>query len=561
MTRRSHIALLILVLFVSAVFRLIGLNWGVPNSQLPHYPFHPDENWSMRVMSKVNLSEGDYVFENAHREGSLLYYIVTMNALALKAIGLISNMPCCFESKYDDDYATVLIAGRFIIVLFDVFAILLVFAFLRRVVGVNAALLGALVLGIAPFEIVYAHYMRTHIPSNFMLMAVILLSLRIYETDSLRTYACLGVLCGLAGVMRYTTIVVILVPIFMTLIKHASLIVRANYGREAWWPLIGRLGLLGTFTLLGLFIGDPPLFLQFEEMKPYLLQQAKYANPDQFAQDKLLDFSYVWRYLTYLIPHGSGPVLWVFFYLSFLYLLFVRRYYKYTAPLMVTEFVYLYLMAKGYAAPIYVRASLALFPIFAILCGIATYDFFERMRRFRFVKLGAVALLISACVATMLYDVAYVKCMIRSADARMRIYDYLQSVRREGALRIGLFEDNGADYFLTMPTLALLNNSNVLFVEEENFIGNEAADIDYLVLVGYSNRHAKTKRRVKRLVESSEYYLENEFLTDLSIFGLEFDFKNSPPDMQYPLPELFLLRPSGSNDSSQQENSVAPGGG
>ena len=68
-----------------------------------------------------------------------------------------------------------------------------------------------------------------------------------------------------------------------------------------------------------------------------------------------------------MIPQGAAPFLWLLFYGSFLYVLFRKRYYRYAVPLVGTALVYLCVMAKGYASPAFVRATLPLFPIFAIL--------------------------------------------------------------------------------------------------------------------------------------------------------------------------------------------------
>jgi hypothetical protein len=542
--------LLILILLVSGGFRFLNLDWGIPSPELPHMPFHPDEPWGMGALAEANIDEWNFVLKEAHSEGTLLYYTLTLIAAIMKSLGIIEEMPCCFTTPFGEDYAAVLYAGRALNILVDLGAIFLVFLILRRIADVRAALVGALVLGIAPFEIIYSHYMRPHIVANFLLVAVVFFSLRIYENDERKSLILVGILSGLAAAVRYTTGIAVLIPGFMLLWKYVE---RGKQPRVegSWLTLSKNLALLAVSTIAGLFLGDPPLFLRFETIRPRLEDQATFAATDQFAWSNLLDLSRPWEYLSYLIPQGAAPFLWLLFYGSFLYVLFCKRYYRYAVPLIGTALVYLFVMAKGYASPAFVRASLPLFPIFATLTGIAVSDAVARAAGRRYLTAGIWTFVVFVCASTALFDAAYLRAMDREGDPRVRINDYLETSYTGEVLRIGIREEQGLDYFLIKPTLALANDGVVVFIKEPGVLSG-GMDLDYVVLSGFLS-HERVARLVEDLVESGRFELERTFQGELSFLGVEFDIAKLPHDMQYPFPELYLLRPSGSSAAGSDD--------
>ncbi len=67
------------------------------------------------------------------------------------------------------------------------------------------------------------------------------------------------------------------------------------------------------------------------------------------------------------------PVLWLP-YRAILYLLFRRRLYSLSLPILIFSFLNLYFMGKGYLGPYFARVTMLLFPGFCVLVGIVGSD-------------------------------------------------------------------------------------------------------------------------------------------------------------------------------------------
>ena len=171
-------------------------------------------------------------------------------------------------------------------------------------------------------------------------MAVIFYSLRIDENKGRYSLIVAGILSGLATAVRYSTAISVLVPSFILLSRYAAR--RSQSCSDGSTLALARsFALLAGSMVMGFFLGDPPWFLRFETIRPRLEYTASFAATDEFAWSSLLDLSRIWEYLSYLIPHGAAPFLWIVFYGSFIYVVFCRHYYRFTWPLIGTAVVYL----------------------------------------------------------------------------------------------------------------------------------------------------------------------------------------------------------------------------
>lgn len=546
------------VLIVAASLRLIGITWGVPSPDYPHHPFHPDEAWAMGVLGEADFAEGDFVFERAHKEGSLLYYLLSANALALRSVGVISAMPCCFAKDPANyrialqDYRRVLISGRVLVAAMDVAAVLMVFLIVRRLTDPSSALAASALYAILPFEVVHAHFMRTHTPANLMILLVLYVSLGIRDGDSKGRIALTGLLAGLATAMRFTTAVVILVPALMILGRAFR-----KRGPDAdpirrGLEMLAASSLLGLAALFGLFLGDSPLFLSFEEIRPHLAEQLSFAAQDEFASGKIFDLDRVGIYLSDLIPHALGIWMWLLLSSAAIYALFLRRFYPYTIPWLLMNSVYLYFMAKGYLEPIFARAALNLLPVFALIFGIAMHDAFGRLRRFRRTRRLVIALLAGVGLWTLILDGAYLRAMVGERDPRYQVRQHLFPEGQVRDLSIGLYADDSTAYFMTRPAFFPNHGGSTRFAVRSDFHAVDET-VDYVALTGYHRSYELVQKRVDELGASGRYFLDKRATSDLSFLGIPFDYRQLPADMQYSLFEIYLMRSSPAARDNQAE--------
>ncbi len=482
--------LLAAILALAAFLRLQGIDWGLPTAGVPHAPYHPDETWAMSVLRQLDPGHFGLNPVDAHREGTLAYYLWMFAALGLRAVGAISSpLPTIVE--YGVEYRRVLLAGRVVTAMLDLGSIALLFLGLRKVTGgLIAPVLGALALAIAPFEVIYAHYMRTHIVANFFLTLVIFLSLDLAQDDlSNRRLTAVGLTCGFATATKYTAGVVALVPVMF-------LIARRLPYRDC---------LLAEFRWQALF-----------------------------------DLSRVYVFLGYLIPYGTLPLLWVLFYASVAVAFVSRATRRISIPLALFLLLYLYPMAKGYfAAPIFIRASLQIFPVLAFLVGLAWNELESRhWRRAVPVALPVVAGIVGASV---LYDIGYTRAMARG-DARDQLHAFMMAESAVRPVTIGYY-GGGHDYFLVRPALDAIPVDRVRTVTETNRLREGLVpELDFLVLTAFEpGNEMAVRSEIRSLEATGRYRFLRVFSNPIRAFGVTFDYPKNPHDLQYPLPKLYLL--------------------
>lgn len=522
--------LLAAILALAAFLRLQGIDWGLPTAGVPHAPYHPDETWAMSVLRQLDPGHFGLNPVDAHREGTLAYYLWMFAALGLRAVGAISSpLPTIVE--YGVEYRRVLLAGRVVTAMLDLGSIALLFLGLRKVTGgLIAPVLGALALAIAPFEVIYAHYMRTHIVANFFLTLVIFLSLDLAQDDlSNRRLTAVGLTCGFATATKYTAGVVALVPVMF-------LIARRLPYRDCLLAIVRMVG----FALLGFFLADPFLFLKFHDARAALAEQGSYIAGGEFRWQALFDLSRVYVFLGYLIPYGTLPLLWVLFYASVAVAFVSRATRRISIPLALFLLLYLYPMAKGYfAAPIFIRASLQIFPVLAFLVGLAWNELESRhWRRAVPVALPVVAGIVGASV---LYDIGYTRAMARG-DARDQLHAFMMAESAVRPVTIGYY-GGGHDYFLVRPALDAIPVDRVRTVTETNRLREGLVpELDFLVLTAFEpGNEMAVRSEIRSLEATGRYRFLRVFSNPIRAFGVTFDYPKNPHDLQYPLPKLYLL--------------------
>src|SRR6266581_6049029 len=165
------------VLLLGGYLRSAGLTWGL-NSGYGHYRnFQPDEFVSLRGVLQVDLLRGQIRAPEAYFEGTFNYYLWALPQAALKLSS--KPEPPSAASTSEEDHAGLLYICRWMSVLFDLSTVVIVFLAIREATQkFYPSLLGALVYAVLPMQVIYSHFMRTHLLSNFLCALVIWLSLK-----------------------------------------------------------------------------------------------------------------------------------------------------------------------------------------------------------------------------------------------------------------------------------------------------------------------------------------------------------------------------------------------
>lgn len=540
---------LALVLLLAAYLRMTGLNWGIPTSGLRHFPFHPDEAWAMDVLGEIDLSLQRFNPPSAHREGTLTFYIWTAVAWIAKAVGHVGHMPSDL-SGYGADYRRLMHLIRLVPATFGTFSVFLVYLIIKRITDSRAsAVLGALVLAVMPFSVIYAHYIRSHIMSNTFVLASVYFSLFLYAREDKAILSGVGLSAGLAAASRYTSGACLLIPVLILAIKrlpaegHWTERIRAMLTPQ----LAGRWLLLGAFFLAGFFMADPYLFLDFPSALPAIKFVGQFVQAEEFSLGQLLNLSRMWAFVSYLIPYGTLPFLWLLLYAGVLWAVYRRERWKATLPLLAFALFSLYAMAKGYTSTaIFIRPALMILPVLAILAGIAMGDMLRLTRSRRWLQGIFVAAVVFIIGSTIVYDVAYVGAMARD-DARLQLHRFLAKELPEQQVTIG-YMDRGHGYFLVEPTLRLVRNKEIAYIRDsaklrEIVAGRDTTPLDYLILSSFEAHDFPTNRaQLQELTRGGRWELVRTLENPIRALGITFRYPNPPHDLQYPFPVLHVLR-------------------
>lgn len=163
---RWHYWLFGLIIFVALVIRIIGINWGMPHSNL-----HPDEGLVFGPAYECAL-ERNFEIHDYYRPNHVTIKLNTLLYIGIQELYFVPQGEIDFASNYNENFALFTTASRILNALFSVGVV--VFAYLISVTwGKNKALFVALLFAVFPSFIEHAHYITPDIPLLFFLMGVL----------------------------------------------------------------------------------------------------------------------------------------------------------------------------------------------------------------------------------------------------------------------------------------------------------------------------------------------------------------------------------------------------
>ena len=526
------------VLLLATYLRVMGLTWGLNSGYGHELNFQPDEFVSLRGVLQLDLLSGQIKVPGAYFEGTFNYYLWAVPQAVLKMFANKDTLPG--DSTNPNAYSDLLYICRGMSVLFDLCTIVVVFVAIREATQkFYSSLVGALCYVVLPMQVIYAHFMRPHILSNLLCALVIWLSLKLREFQPWWLLVLTGLISGLGAATRYPVGIIVIIPCLYLLFSGGHTLQNGNIRvlDNAKHFLAGPAWLIAFGFVVGLFLGHPMLFLDFSSVSNAITGDTlQYASLQHFSGTQLLNVTAIWRYITYLIPFATYPLLWLAFYCAILYLLFRRRLYGFSVPILIFSFLYLYFMGKGYLGPYFARVTMLLFPGFCVLVGIAGADLqlMLRNKRTTAVVLSGAALLV--LVLSIIFDLAYDRAM-QQTDARQLLREDLQNFIGNGPAKIGILRFG--PYFCTaMPAAKPLNNEKVTVQLQD-----PGQDADFF-LIGFSREIAPAviNVTVRRVEARGKFEYVQTYHVPVSIFGHEFNLMRFPQDMTYPFPTILLFR-------------------
>jgi len=526
------------LLLLAAYLRVSGLAWGLNTGYGHDRNFQPDEFVSLRGVLQLDLTAGRIKAPGAYFEGTFNYYLWAVPQAVLKIAG-------AKDAHLSDSITTKNLSGllyicRWMSVVLDLSAIVIVFLAIRDATRhFYPSLLGALCYAVLPMQVIYAHFMRTHILSNLLCALVIWLSLKLRKSPRWHLLLLVGLISGLGAATRYPVGIIVVIPCLYLLFDGGT------HSTNSSIRLSGRVKnfvstqvwLIGLGFGIGLFLGHPMLFLDTSSVtKAITGETLKYASLHEFTTSEFANLSVVWRYITYLIPFAMYPLLWLLPYCAIVYILFRPNLYSLSIPILIFSLLYLYMMGKGYLGPYFGRITMLLFPGFCVLVGIALANLPQRLRDKRILAVASTCALLFVIGPSVVFDVAYSRAM-QQKDARQLVQEDLRNLIGDAPAKIGIFRF-GPYFYSVMPAAKPLNSEEV-----EVRLQDPGQDADFF-LVGFPTQvsPAQLNATVRQVEKQGKFKHAKSYRVPVTIFGYEFSLMHFPQDMTYPFPTILLFQ-------------------
>jgi hypothetical protein len=365
------------------------------------------------------------------------------------------------------------------------------------------------------------------------------MSLKLRQSQRWQLLFTVGLISGLGGATRYPVGIIAVIPCLYLLFNDGGNLPNSNsrFLQRARVLVAGPLWLIAVGFIVGLFLGHPMLFLDPASVtKAITGETLKYASLHQFNGAQLLNLAVVWRYITYVIPLAMYPLLWLVPYCAILYLVFRRRLYGVSIPILIFSLLYLYFMGKGYLGPYCARITMVLFPGFCVLVGVAYADLQLKMKNSRTVAILLTCMLLLVLGPSLAFDVAYGRAM-QKKDAREVLRSDLQKLIGDARATIGILQ-LGPYFYTAMPAAKPLTSDKVAV-----HLQKPEQDADFF-LIGLPTQidPAYMNAIVRRVEAQGKFTYEKSYRLPVTIFGYEVNLARFPLDMTHPFPTILLFR-------------------
>jgi hypothetical protein len=536
---------LVVIFTLGAWLRLWGITWGVPDAEVPHRPHHYDEFISVITMMQINRHGWDLNPEGAHLGGTLIFFVWHAAAEVLNAVGILDHLPFYLEGLTDPNYRRVLIMGRAVIVFFDLATILLLFWTAGTITHrAGAGLWAALFYAILPFQVIHAHFMRPHVAANLFVVALIYMShLLLHRPHVTRYFLITGAILGFAMASLYQLFALVMIP-YLAFCYRRIWIERIPRTIPSLMAVFfnWRVFAMGGVAFVAFFLGCPFLFLDYEAARPFIESQRNATDHEQFYLAKLLDLSKPWLYIRHALPIGLF-LLVIPAYTSMVYMLFRRKYYGVSLPVLLFSGLYVYYATKGYGLYA-IRTLLYLFPIFALFSGIMLAEARQRWetkpiaRTILWLSLGAIF------VPSFFYTIAYIQRMAdRDNDPYVQVNRFFQEIPAGAPLQVGFVGWEWDRYHV--PNFGDILNATHHDVKVVGFsldVLNPDLEVDYLLLFNFdSTMHDRVNEKLEEWHSSELYRYVETFQMPLHLGPLKFNYDMAPTDFRYPFPIIHLF--------------------
>ena len=351
------------ILVLTLLLRLYGIDWGLPTSLHPHYSYHPDEVplliWS-QWLSQGQLIAKQFIY------GGTFYFLILRACMYFGDMfgGLIGGF---------NVLASAILVARYLQVFLALLTVLLVYECGRLLYDRKTGLVAALVLALAPAHIAATQTVRPDAISAFLVALIALLAAKLLRSEPsgrIRILMYSGIAIGASSAFRLPLIGFGLLPVV------AYVVSRQRTTGDSFLKLLFDWNALWLVVVVGLtyVVLSPHTLMYPEAWIMGIKVTASYETavfPDAVDRGPIF-FQYIWRLLHQALGYPG-----YFLALGGVIYALVRHRIE---DKIVLAGIGLYLVMLALVTLTFVRYTLPILPLLALLSGVAIIRIFEQMR-------------------------------------------------------------------------------------------------------------------------------------------------------------------------------------
>lgn len=341
---------LFLIILLGLVLRLYGITHGFP------FIYHVDEPALIRSSYNIRFNPNPEHFDWPHFHFYLnffLYFVVYLIRGAFQVFGLKSLVSQVFPLLWRDPLIFYFISRVFDAFL-GAFTAIPIFLIGKKLFGVKAGLLSALVITVLPYHVHSSHYALIDVPMTFWFSWSVYFSTLIMFEGKKKWYVLAGIFAGLSASTKYNGGFSVFIIAFAHVIytysnKLVTFVKKRVKLSSDFWKQKKLLLVAALFSLLAFFIGTPFAVLDFDTFSRSDGPKGAFWQFENVGKvDSLREyFSQLELALTTKFDTDFGFTILVLFEVYFLYFLFSKKTKEKTFIAIPGFFYFLYITSFG----------------------------------------------------------------------------------------------------------------------------------------------------------------------------------------------------------------------
>lgn len=510
--RESGIVLACLgsILLLTLLLRLYGIDWGLPSPDHPHYSYHPDE--APLLIWAQWLSQGQLVTKQFIYGGT--FYFVILRA-------------CIYFGDLLREYiggfnalANAILVARYFQVFLALLSVLLVYECGRMLYDRKTGLVAALILAVAPAHIVVTQTVRPDAISTFLAILITLMAVKILRSerpDQRKLLVYTGIAIGATAAFRLPMIAFSIMPAI------AYVIARQRACGGPFWEMIFdwnmlwlSLAIIGTYVVLSPHpLMYPEVFM--EGIRTTMMYETR-IYPDAMDRGPIF-----YQYGSRLLYQALGYPAYFLAVGGMTYTLIRHR----IEDVIILTGVGLYFLMLASVTLTFVRYTLPVLPLLALLSGIAVIRIFEQARHARMLLFIIMGVFLAWTLAA---DIAFLR-VTASKNVRIHASEWIAQNISQGKSVLLVKQYEGDDFF--NPIISSQHNLMVVLLTDgskprriftevkiDNVILHE---LFYRDMERLGSRHPRNEvKEFNESMTSSGLKLLKEFKLPLKFLGMDF---------------------------------------